>query len=139
MFLKVYLVKMSFLLSMVQLSLAVYLGIQQLTETQFYDRMFEYSIVLSLIPIIYAIFYAIYNGSTTYEDFSNGFVNKNSSILNKNIDASIYLFAIGFLFLIFDTFFRVFSLPIWTNAIIPLILLVVLITNNKRVNLKIEE
>ena len=137
MFTKIYFIKIAFLISIMQLSLAVYLAIQGFTDTEFYNRMFEYSIILSLIPIISALLIiGLINITNSYEDHSNGFVNKSNTVLGKNYDSSLYLFSIGFCFLFFNTLFNVFSFPNWTNAIIPVVLaIVILLMNNQKVKI----
>lgn len=95
MFVRNYIIRFGFLLTIMELALAVYLLIQGIGDGEFYNKMFFYSIFLSLIPIVFGIIiFSFSNHSTSYLEHSNGFVNENALKKSKTDqinDTSIYL------------------------------------------------
>ena len=131
-----YIIRFGFLLTIMQLSLAVYLFILGIGDGQFYDKMFFYSFFLSLIPIIFGvIIFSFPDSSNTFIDHSNGFVNKNSlkkTKANQINDTPIYLIALGLVFLLYNLIFRLFALPNWVIIIIPFSLAILIYLSRQK-------
>lgn len=133
-----YIIRFGFLLTIMQLSIAVYLFIQGIGDGTFYDRMFFYSVFLSLIPIVFGIFiFSFYDQSNSYLDQSNGFVNTNlkKSKNNQTNDTAIYLIALGLVFLVYNLLFRLLSLPNWIIILLPFVLAVLIFFNRRKIEL----
>lgn len=135
MFQRLYIVKFAFLLSMVQVAIAVYLSITGINDGEFYNKLFFYSLSLSIVPILFGIaFLSFSNQSNSFISNSNGFVNKNilengkSSQINET---SMHLFALGLLFLCYNLIYSVIPLPNWIIFILPFILAIFILKNKQ--------
>ncbi len=136
MFQKLYIIKFTFLLTVVQIALAVYLSLIGIVDGEFYNRLFFYSLSLSLIPILFGIIiFSLSSHENSFTTHSNGFVNKHTIEQSKNTqinDTSIHLFALGLLFLLYNLIFRILILPDWIIFVLPLLLAIVILKNNQR-------
>ena len=136
MFRRIYLIKFAFLLTVVQLSVAVYLLTIGIGDGMFYDKMFYYTMFLSLVPFIFGVILLSFpSQANTYLDQSNGFVNQNSMKKEKSSElneTTLQLFALGLLFLFYNILFRLLSLPNWIIIIIPLFLSLLIVKNNQK-------
>lgn len=138
MFVRNYIIRFGFLLTIMQLSIAVYLFIQGIGDGEFYDRMFFYSVFLSLIPIVFGIIiFSFYDQNNSYLNQSNGFVNTNlkKSKTSQTNDTPIYLIALGLVFLVYNLVFRLFSLPNWIIILLPFVLAVLIFINRRKIEL----
>jgi hypothetical protein len=139
---KVYIIKFSFLLSIIQLSLAVYLLIQGYIELELYNYLFFYSIFLAFIPVIFGLIqFFTYTGQPfILNTHTNGFISKNAIKRDKSNqyhDLSIHLFGTGLMFIFYSIIVKIITPPIWIIAIAPLILSYVVFRNRtKRENVK---
>ena len=139
MFLRNYLIRFSFLLVIVQLALAVYLVSVGIGDGEFYDKMFFYSMFLSLVPFIFGIIiFSFSNQTNSYLEKSNGFVNKNSLTDKKDNqinETSLYLFALGIGFFTYSFVFKLLALPNWLILILPIVLSLLILKNSQKINL----
>ena len=136
MFRRIYLIKFAFLLTVVQLAVAVYLLVIGIGDGMFYDKMFFYTMFLSLVPFIFGVIILSFPSQTnTYLDQSNGFVNQNSIKKEKSSEineTAVQLFALGLLFLFYNILFKLLSLPNWIIIIIPLFLSLLIFKSNQK-------
>lgn len=134
-----YIFKFAFLLSIIQSAIVVYLSVTGINDGQFYDKLFYYSLVLSLVPIVFAIIlFGFSNLPDSYIKQTN--VSVNGNIANDNIEknkgsqvheTSIYLIILGILGISYSVVFKFLSLPYWVIFAIPSFLSILIIRNNQ--------
>lgn len=139
MILRDYIIKFAFLLSIIQSAIVVYLFVTGINDGEFYDKFFYYSLVLSLVPLIFAI---ILFGFSNFPDgyikqtnvSVNGDITSNNFEKNKNMqvhETSLYLIILGFMGISYSVIFRFLSLPYWIVFALPSLLSILIIRNNQ--------
>lgn len=142
MFQRLYIFKFAFLLSIVQSAIVVYLSVIGINDGEFYDKLFDYSFVISLVPIVFAIIlFGFSNLPDNYINQTNvsingNVANNNNIEKNKNIQVqktSIYLMILGIIAIVYSLVFRILSLPYWIVFIFPSFLALIIMRNNQNV------
>lgn len=139
MILRDYIIKLAFLLSIIQSAIVVYLFVTGINDGVFYDKLFYYSLVLSLVPIVFAvILFGFSNLPDSYVKQTNvsvnGDITNNNFEKNKNIqvhETSLYLIILGILGITYSVVFRFLSLPYWIIFALPSILSLLIVRNNQ--------
>lgn len=138
--LRLYIIRFAFFLTILQSALVVYLSVIGINDGEFYSKLFNYSLILSIVPIVFAILtFSFSSEPSNYVNQSNGFVNQNitktSIEKHKSVqinETSMYLLALDFVFVVYNFFFNILSLPFWVVFVFPLFLSILILKDNKR-------
>ena len=141
---KIYLVKFSLLLLMIEVALIIYLAITQtmaIDLLKLYDSLFYYSIFISLIPMFFSFIFLMNNDESILPQ--NGFIsgNQNGFVLNgvnkaKTHNSTAYtLFGLGIVFFGYNLLLKIISPPYYLAIALPVILSTLVLKKKTRISL----